>query len=91
MLILCETGYEMTEGRLDVSMIVAALGGALGWVDSYGFCCTLVKLKMLRIQRHCLIMWHRNGNSCRWARTNLSQESACRPVFLPYIHGVYYR
>lgn len=38
MLILCETGYEMTEDRLDVNMIVAALGGALiglvPWVSS---------------------------------------------------------
>lgn len=34
MLILRETGYEMTEDRLYVSMIVAALGGALGWLDS---------------------------------------------------------
>lgn len=47
MLMLCETGYEMTEDRLDVNMIVDALGVALAWVSALGFFYRLVTLKML--------------------------------------------
>lgn len=34
MLILCETGYEITEDRLDMSMAGVGLGLVLGWVSA---------------------------------------------------------